>query len=92
MRPKNEAKFKEKNWYINEPFRSIVGIKEGIYNAMLKVFALLKKSVEVVISGVDVVLDLTSTVLDGVNSGLKISVWILKNLPYILTGGVVLFI
>jgi hypothetical protein len=91
LRPKDEPKFKEKNWYINEPYRSIISMNEGIYNAMIKVFQLSKKAVKVVINGVDMVLDLTSNALDGVNSGLKASVWCLKNLPYILTGGVVVF-
>ena len=91
LRPKNEAKFKEKNWFINEPYRSIVAITDKIYDAMIKLFKTLAKAVELVIDGVNVAIDLLAGTIDGLKDGMKLSAWLLKNLPYILTGGVVVF-
>ena len=90
LRPKDEPRFKEKNWYIKQPYRSIVSINERVYNAMLAVFRLAAKAVEVVIDGVEKVLDLTDTALDLFRGGFNLTSFLLKNLPYILTGGVVI--
>jgi hypothetical protein len=77
LRPKDEPRFKEKNWYINEPYRSIIVINEAAYNLMLKVF---KTAVQVV-----------ETAIDTVGVGVDTTLFLVKNLPYILAGGVLLF-
>ena len=77
LRPRGEGKFREKNWYIKEPYRSIVLVTDFIYNAMLKVFA--------------VGIKLLDVVLDTINNSIDWSLFLIRNLPYILTGGVVLF-
>ena len=77
LRPKDESRFRARNWYINEPYRSIISMSERIYNAMQKVF---KTSIKLVENAVD-----------GVSETLDISLFLLRNLPYILCGGVVLF-
>jgi hypothetical protein len=82
--PKGVSKFKSSRWYIKEPFNTIFSITESVYNSIVKVLQILVKGVEVVIAGIDTVLDLTGGVLKG-------TLCIVKNLPYILTGGVLLF-
>jgi hypothetical protein len=47
LRPKEVTKFNVKNWYINEPYRSIIAMKESTYNAIIKVFKASMKAVEV---------------------------------------------
>jgi len=76
LRPKDEPKFKEKNWYIKEPYRSIISITEGIYNLVLNVFKTAVKVIEKTLESVDNALDM----------GLSL----LRNLPYILSGGIIL--
>jgi len=76
LRPKEEAKFRERNWYIKEPYRSIIQITEMVYNLVLKVFKTAIKVIE--------------TTIDGVENALDWSLFLLRNLPFILTGGVVL--
>jgi hypothetical protein len=83
LHPRDEVKFRVKNWQIKEPYRSIASISENICNLMIKVFKLVMKAIEVVIDGLDSVLDLTKDTL-------SCTAWLLKHLPYVLGGGVVL--
>jgi len=76
LRPKGEQRFMEHNWYIKEPYRSIISITERTYNLMLNVFKVTLNAVE--------------SAVDSVSSTLDWSLFLLKNLPYILTGGVLL--
>ena len=73
LRPKDEPKFKEKNWYIKEPYRSIISVSERAYNLMLQIFQM----------GIEAI--------DNATKGVDNALFLLKNLPYILAGGVVLF-
>ena len=73
LRPKDEPKFKEKNWYIKEPYRSIISVSERAYNLMLQIFQM----------GLEAI--------DNATKGVDNALFLLKNLPYILAGGVVLF-
>jgi hypothetical protein len=91
LRPKDEERFKVKNWYIKEPYRTIVSMRESIYNAMLKVFEVSAQAVKVVIDGVEKVLDLTSSALNFLGGTISTTSFLLKNLSYILTGGIVVF-
>ena len=91
LRPKNEERFKDLNWYIKQPYRSIVAINERIYNLMINVFKTGAKAVEVVLDGVNSVIDLTSSALDIARNTASGASFLIKNLPYILTGGIVLF-
>jgi len=84
LRPRGEPKFELKNWYINEPYRSIVSISESVYNAVIKVFEVASRAVKVVIDGVEQTLDLANHIVSGASS-------LITNLPYILSGGIVLF-
>jgi hypothetical protein len=84
LRPKDEERFKIKNWYIKEPYRTVVSIRESTYNAIVKVFELAAKAVKVVIDGVEKTIDLASNLLDGASA-------VINNLPYIISGGIVLF-
>jgi hypothetical protein len=83
MVPKDVAKFREPRWYITEPYNTFLSMTEAVYDLIVKVLKVAVKAVEVVISGIDAVLDLTAGALTG-------TIWVLKNLPYILAGGAVL--
>jgi len=71
LRPKDEPKFRLKNWYINEPYRSIISINESVYRAIIKVFETSAKAVKVVIDGVEKTIDLASNILTGASTVIK---------------------
>jgi len=95
LRPKEVAKFKEKHWYLSEPYKSVAGLNDKIYNAMIKIFRTAEKVVDKAIDTankvVDVSFEIANTTLDAAQVTVSGTLWAIRNLPYILTGGVVLF-
>ena len=95
LRPKEVAKFKEKNWYLQEPYKSIANLNDKLYSAIVKVFKTAEKVIDKAIDTAEKVVDtglkIVDTALDTASGAATGTLWAIRNLPYILTGGVVLF-